>query len=70
MCHYDCHYYKIVRNYFDRYPNHRTIKHGLTRDQAQEHCNDPETSSRTCKTEKGKRITRRNGPWFDSYSHE
>jgi len=41
--------YKIVRMYFsDKHP-HRTIERGLTLEQAQEHCRDPETSSSTCK---------------------
>jgi hypothetical protein len=70
MCNYSCNHYRIVRSYLDKYPNHRTILYGLTLEQAREHCNNPETSSSTCKTEKGKRITRRNGPWFDGYQHE
>lgn len=59
--------YKIVRCYRDRWPNHRTIKRGLTLAEAQAHCQDPETSSSTCKSKSSKAITRRVGAWFDSY---
>ena len=59
--------YKIVRVYYDRNKARRTIKTGLTLEQAQSHCKDPETSSKTAKSEKAKRITRRNGAWFDVY---
>ncbi len=60
--------YKIVRNYFDSDRRPRTIKRGLTLEQAQQHCQDPETSSSTCTTAAAKAITRRNGRWFDGYS--
>jgi len=68
--------YKIVRNYFKgmhgdgERPFHRTIKTGLTLEQAQEHCQNPETSSRTCTSAKAKAITRKHGPWFDGYNQE
>jgi hypothetical protein len=62
--------YKIQRLYFNKPGQRRTIESGLTLEQAQEHCSDPETSSSTCKTAKAKAITRRNGPWFDSYVKE
>jgi hypothetical protein len=45
----------------------RTIDTGLTLEQAQEHCRDPETSSSTCVKAAGKARTRRKGPWFDGY---
>lgn len=57
--------YKIIRNYFSG--SHRTITTGLTLEEAQAHCSDPETSSSTCTTASTKRITVRNGEWFDSY---
>ena len=64
--------YKIVRNYFDREraPNRRVIKRGLTLEQAQAHCQDPETSSRTCVKDAGKRRTRLYGEWFDGYTEQ
>lgn len=60
--------YKIVRSYFRG--GHRTIKTGLTLDEARRHCKDPETSSRTATTARAKAITKRNGPWFDGYEEE
>ena len=57
--------YKIIRFYFNG--GSRTIKTGLTLEEARAHCNDPETSSSTCTRPDRKRITRRNGPWFDGY---
>lgn len=62
--------YKIVRMYFDRNVPRRTIKRGLTLEQAQEHCSDPETSSETCTKYANKRRTERFGPWFDGYTAE
>ena len=59
--------YKIVRNYRDAHPNHRTIVHGLTLDEAKEHCRDPEASSKTCTSQTGRRRTKSVGPWFDAY---
>lgn len=59
--------YKIVRIYFKSDYPRRTVKSGLTLEQAQAHCNDPETSSSTCTKAAGKRRTRERGPWFDSY---
>lgn len=61
-------YYKVVRFYQNG--NKRTIKTGLTLFEAQEHCKDPETSSRTCKLTRNVRRTKQNGPWFDGYIQE
>lgn len=58
--------YKIVR-YFYRNSRKRTIATGLTLEEAQAHCNDPETSSKTATSAKSRRYTERNGPWFDGY---
>lgn len=57
--------YKIVRMYFRG--GRRTIETGLTLEQAQAHCQDPETSSSTCKKAANVRRTREKGPWFDGY---
>lgn len=59
--------YKIVRMFQDRDVPSRTIKTGLTLEDAQAHCHDPETSSRTCTSASRKAITRKYGPWFDGY---
>lgn len=58
--------YKIVRMYFNEYPN-RQIKTGLTLEQAQAHCHDPETCSSTAVKREGKHRTKTYGPWFDGY---
>ena len=60
--------YKIQRLYFRG--GRRTIKSGLTLEQAQAHCSDPETSSSTCQRAKNVKRTRERGAWFDSYTQE
>lgn len=47
--------YKIVRGYFRG--GRRTIKRGLTLEEAQAHCRNPETSSRTATSAAAKRRT-------------
>jgi hypothetical protein len=60
--------YKIVRNYLNGRP--RVIERGLTLEQAQAHCQDPETSSSTCQLARNVRRTQTQGPWFDGYDQE
>lgn len=62
--------YKIIRLYYDAYPSHRIIDRGLTLEEAQAHCKDPETSSSTCKKPHNVRRTKRLGRWFDCYELE
>jgi len=59
--------YKIVRFFQSR---KRTIDTGLSLDQVQAHCNDPETSSTTCTNKAGLARTRKHGDWFDGYYAE
>jgi len=59
--------YRIVRMYRDANISKRVIKRGLTLEQAQRHCSDPETSSSTCTSKVGKARTRKLGAWFDGY---
>lgn len=59
--------HNIVRMYKDAYPRKRIIARGLTLEEAQAHCKNPETSSSTCTSSAGKARTRRLGPWFDGY---
>ena len=65
--------YKIVRffTHKEKQPrspfsrtSRRTIKSGLTREEAQTHCSDPETSSKNCTRDryKGRYLS-----WFDGY---
>ena len=49
--------------------HHAIIDSGLTLEEAQEHCNDPETSSSTASEETLAELGI-NGPWFDGYSEE
>jgi len=59
--------YKIVRMFKRDGMKNRTIKTGLTLEQAQAHCSDPETSSSTATSAKARRYTESHGPWFDGY---
>jgi hypothetical protein len=62
--------YKVIRMYFnDEYPT-RTIKRGLSLEEAQAHCSNPETSSSTATNSSAKARTRRLGPWFDAWTEE
>ena len=60
--------YSIYRYYMNK-PK-RKINYGLTLEQAQEHCSDPETSSQTCRLAKNKSRTKTHGSWFDAYTAE
>ena len=64
--------YKVVRFFQGSGHIHRkrTIRKGLTLDEAQAHCGDPETNSKTCTRAVGKARTRKYGPWFDGYTHD
>lgn len=57
--------YQIVRHYFKG--GKRVIESGLTLEQAQAHCQDPETSSSTATSSAAKARTRKHGAWFDGY---
>ena len=61
--------YKIVR-FYQRDCRQRTRRTGLTLQEAQQHCSDPETNSKTCTNSAGKILTQRIGPWFDGYEQE
>ena len=62
--------YKVIRMYFRDTRKNRTIARGLTLAEAQAHCRDPESSSRTCEKSENVRRTRSCGPWFDGYEKE
>ena len=57
--------YKIVRSFYKG--GKRVIETGLTLEEAQAHCQDPQTSSRTATSAKARRYTAAHGPWFDGY---
>jgi hypothetical protein len=60
--------FEINRHYMDG--RSETIATGLTRKEAQEHCSDPETSSKTCTSAEGIRRTEEHGDWFDGFEQE
>jgi hypothetical protein len=63
--------YKIIRFYKDDEDLNRTVvARGLTLDQAQAHCKDPETSGTTAAQAESVERTRLHGPWFDGYEQE
>lgn len=63
--------YKIVRMYYNGKRSHTVRgKTGLYLEEAQAHCADPETSSRTCTNAAGKARTRAYGHWFDGYTED
>lgn len=62
--------YKIIRFYSDPKIPKRTTQTGLTLEQAQRHCSDPESSSVTCTNKTGKARTRKLGQWFDGFTEQ
>jgi hypothetical protein len=60
--------YKITRFFQNRAS--LTVKTGLSLEEAQAHCRDSETSSRTATTKVGTARTAVFGPWFDGYESE
>ena len=46
------------------------IKSDLTLEEAQEHCQDPETSSKTCKAPHLRGKKNKIGEWFHGYTRE
>jgi len=62
--------YTITRFYESAGIRRRTMDTGLTLEEAQAHCSDPETSSSTCTSSAGRARTRNLGRWFDGYGEE
>lgn len=62
--------YKITRMYYSDDHDTQVIKRGLTLEEAQAWCNDPETSSSTATSPAAVARTERCGPWFDGYTNE
>tara|TARA_R110000765_G_scaffold376478_1_gene467233 strand:- start:1056 stop:1253 length:198 start_codon:yes stop_codon:yes gene_type:complete len=62
--------YKIIRNFFDDDIIPKIIKEELTLEEAQEHCQDKETSSSTCEEAVNVQRTELCGEWFDGYAEE
>jgi hypothetical protein len=62
--------YRIVRCYMRDGNRPRTVKRGLTLEQAQAHCRSLETSSKTATSAVARRRTKTSGPWFDVYDDD
>lgn len=63
--------YTVIRKYFNsRDYGPDVIATGLTLKQAQKHCNNPETSYKTCKLPENVARTEKCGIWFDGYTEE
>lgn len=62
--------YKIVRMFFDDDVPNMVLKSGLTLEEAQKHCRDPETSSSTCTQDELLALTDERGMWFDGYEED
>ena len=62
--------YKIIRMYCNTPQRNKIIAWGLTLEEAQAHCSDPETSSSTASGLTETLLTKNFGPWFDGYEEE
>ncbi len=62
--------YRIVRFSFNNGRENLPGMGGLSLEEAQAHCQDPETSSKTATSPEASRHTRKIGPWFDGYEEE
>lgn len=63
--------FKVTRFYRDDDElNGTVVVRGLTQEQAQAHCNDPETSSSTATSAEAVARTKAHGPWFDGWTEE
>ena len=62
--------YRIVRMYQNPSIVSEWIDTGLTLEEAQDHCKDPETSSKTATHIKHTTLTKIFGEWFDGYEEE
>ena len=61
--------YRIIRMY-ESGKRSRVLARGMTRAEAEEWCQDPETSSSTAKSPKARVHTARYGRWFDGFGQE
>lgn len=62
--------YRTVRYYQRPELRPRTIRRGLTLEEAMAHCNDLESSSTTCTKPHNRARTRDHGDWFDGFTAE
>ena len=62
--------YRIIRMYAHPSMSSEWIDTGLTLEEAQAHCKDPETSSKTATSPSLTNLTHLFGDWFDGYEEE
>ncbi len=62
--------YKILRFFQNEKHPTQVLETGLTLEEVQVHCKDPESSSRTCEGSEGIARTEQYGTWFDGYDEE
>lgn len=62
--------YRIVRFSFNAGRENLYGMGGLSLEEAQAHCKDPETSSKTATDPEATKLTRKIGPWFDGFEEE
>lgn len=61
--------YRIERIYFKGHRK-QVLARGLSEEQAQEWCKDPEGSSSTCTKRTPCARTKAKGPWFECYTED
>lgn len=61
--------FRIVRVFFEGYPD-KTIKRGMTLQEARAWCKDPETNSSTAKSKKAQRLLEKYGEWYDGFAED
>jgi hypothetical protein len=62
--------YHVRLMYRDCPWRNENLQSGMTLEEAQSYCSDPETSSETCTSSAGKRRTEKHGPWFVGYGED
>ena len=62
--------YKVVRMYLNGKHRSRAVTTGLTIEEAQAICRDPESSSKTCVKYTNRVRTRNRGAWFCGFEAE
>jgi hypothetical protein len=62
--------YKVMRFYQSDDKETEVLATGLTLEEAQAHCKDPETSSSSATSPEAAARTARYGPWFDGFGEE
>lgn len=60
--------YSIIRHYCNAGIKKRIIAVGLTLEEGQAHCKDPNSSYKTAISKTAKARTRKLGAWFDGYT--